>query len=151
MGGLRRLVSAHAVQKDGVLVMRIVRISALSLIAALLFATIFPAGGARAADAGAAVHGTLVDAATGLALAGATVQTEGPTVVTTTTDRQGRFTISGLVPGYYALLVTFTGYVTTESEPFKVEVGPAQILTLSIQRGQGASSSTRVLGTTTVR
>lgn len=107
-------------------------------------------GRASAADTGS-VRGKIVDAATGLALGNVLVQTEGPTVTATTSDAHGNFVLTGLMPGYYNLLMYMSGYVTTESEPFRVaEKDVARELTLSLQRGQGISMSTRVLGTTTI-
>ena len=105
------------------------------------------------ADGGstATIHGKVVDAGTGFALAGVLVQTEGPTIETTKTDQSGHFELSGLIPGVYSLLTRLDGYVTTESEPFRVAASGAQTLTLSIQRGSGVSASNRVLGVTTVR
>lgn len=118
---------------------------------AIVVSTFLFGGHALAAGAGA-VRGKIVDAATGLALAGVLVQSEGSTITATTSDAHGIFTLSGLIPGYYSLLMYMKGYVTTESESFQVSAsGPAQPLTLALQRGQGISSSDRVLGTTTVR
>ena len=110
------------------------------------------AGAASADQTGAAVSGKVIDAATGLGLAGVLVQTEGPTITASTTDARGAFSLAGLTPGYYNLLMYLNGYVTTESEPFRVDPNATQRpLTLALQRGQGLSQSTRVLGTTTVR
>ena len=71
------------------------------LVGAGLLAIIFIAlafGRANAADA-LTVRGKIVDAATGLALSGVTVQTEGPTLTSTTSDRNGDFALSGLTAG----------------------------------------------------
>lgn len=120
-------------------------VTALSLL-------LLAAGVSRAsADAPGIVSGKIVDAATGLALSGVLVQTEGPTITASTSDKQGSFQLTGLMPGYYNLLMYLNGYVTTESEPFRVDVGyPKAPLTLSLQRGSGLSQSTRVLGITAV-
>ena len=107
-------------------------------------------GPARADDTGT-VRGKIVDAATGLALSGVLVQSEGPTITAGTSDSHGQFQLTGLLPGYYNLLIYLNGYVTTESEPFKVGATAQAPLTLALQRGEGVSQSTRVLGITTVR
>lgn len=121
----------------------------IGLLACLsLFVTVV---GRASADAPGTVSGKIVDAATGLALSGVLVQTEGPTITASTSDKQGAFTLTGLMPGYYNLLMYLNGYVTTESEPFRVGGGaPKAPLTLALQRGSGLSQSTRVLGVTTV-
>lgn len=107
--------------------------------------------GSASAAAPGTVSGKIIDAATGLALSGVLVQTEGPTITASTSDKQGEFQLTGLMPGYYNLLMYLNGYVTTESEPFHVDVGyPKAPLTLSLQRGSGLSQSTRILGITTV-
>lgn len=125
--------------------------SALVGLLAFIISTSLLAGTALAADSGT-VRGKIIDAATGLALAGVLVQTEGPTVTTATSDRQGEFTMSDLTPGYYNLLMYLNGYVTTESDSFHVSaIVSSPVLTLALQRGQGLSTSARVLGSTTVR
>jgi outer membrane cobalamin receptor len=130
--------------------MRISKATAFIVSLAIVLSSAVCSVTAQAADSGA-IRGRVVDASTGLGLAGVLVQTEGPTINVASTDRQGDFALSGLVPGYYSLLMHLEGFVTTESEPFRVSVGPSQTLTLAIQRGSGISASTRVLGTTTVR
>jgi len=118
----------------------------------LVCLTLLLAGIGRAsADAPGTVSGKIIDAATGLALSGVLVQTEGPTITASTSDKQGAFKLTGLMPGYYNLLMYLNGFVTTESEPFRVGGGfPKGPLTLALQRGQGLSQSTRVLGVTAV-
>ena len=122
------------------------------IIGLLTCLSLFVAGfGSASADAPGTVSGKIIDAATGLALSGVLVQTEGPTITASTSDKQGEFHLTGLMPGYYNLLMYLNGYVTTESEPFRVDVGfPKAALTLSLQRGQGLSQSLRVLGVSTV-
>ncbi|HET9342667.1 MAG TPA: TonB-dependent receptor [Candidatus Eremiobacteraceae bacterium] len=122
------------------------------IIGLLTCLSLFVAGfGSASAAAPGTVSGKIIDAATGLALSGVLVQTEGPTITASTSDKQGDFQLTGLMPGYYNLLMYLNGYVTTESEPFHVDVGlPKAPLTLSLQRGSGLSQSTRVLGVTTI-
>src|SRR5579872_4542930 len=107
------------------------------------------------ADAtGAAVHsasGKVVDANSGLPLAGVKLATEGPTAATTTTRPDGTFTISGLASGEYSLIATRSGYETTASEIFIVGNEDISGLTLAIARTQGSNTGSRVLGRTTVR
>src|SRR5690348_3120059 len=118
-------------------------------LAAIILLILTLSGQASAADT-ASVRGKVIDAATGLALSGVLVQTEGPTINAATTDRRGDFEVDGLQPGYYNLLMHLDGYVTTESDPFRVDPEGTKPLTLALQRGQGIAQSTKVLGVTTV-
>ncbi len=121
----------------------------IGLLAIILLFTAF--GRASAAET-LTVRGKILDAGTGLALSGVVVQTEGPTIASTTSDSNGNFVLPGLMPGYYNVLMRLNGYVTTESEPFHIAAGAqTPMLTLVLQRGQGFSRSTRVLGVTTIR
>ncbi|MCB0661582.1 MAG: TonB-dependent receptor [Saprospiraceae bacterium] len=59
------------------------------------------------------VTGVVLDAETGESLIGASVTVEG-TSMGTTTDFNGRFTIKEVSNGDYTLVITYTGYETTE-------------------------------------
>lgn len=74
---------------------------------------------ARISAAGPAgqVSGQVKEAGRGVFLPGAVVRVNG---AETTTDREGRFRLTGLAPGRYTLEVDFIGYQTLRSE---IEVG----------------------------
>lgn len=61
------------------------------------------------------VTGVVLDAETGESLIGASVTMEG-TSMGTTTDFNGKFTIKDMKNGDYTLVITYTGYETTEME-----------------------------------
>ena len=115
---------------------------------ALLAAALFVSPGPLRA-AGIAVNGAVVDAQSGLPLAGVKLQTIGPTVQTATTNVAGKFTLTDLAPGTYSLQANLSGYETTISEEFSVTPGFLLPLTLALQRASG-STSLRVLARTTV-
>jgi outer membrane receptor for ferrienterochelin and colicin len=122
--------------------------------AAVLLAPIAVLAPAFADTATSMVHsasGKVVDANSGLPLAGVKLVTEGPTSATATTQLDGTFTIPGLASGEYSLVATRSGYETTASEIFIVGTEDLTGLTLAIARTQGSNTGTRVLGRTTVR
>src|SRR5580704_14750061 len=95
----------------------------------------------------ASVSGRVVDASTGLPLAAVSVEAVGVTHAFAHTDSTGRFTIGGLVPGSYHLLLTFGGYQKTSSDEFAIS-SDITSLTLSMSR-QNGSTGVRTLGRTT--
>lgn len=58
------------------------------------------------------IEGRVVDAVTGLPLAGVTVTASGPSTATTSTDSAGRFRLTDLAPGSYMLGFSLNGYVS---------------------------------------
>jgi len=120
---------------------------------ALAAAFLFLAPYAAFADTNASntytIKGIVVDAGTGLGLAGVKLTTNGPTVKTETSNAAGRFEISGLAPGFYALQMVLPGYDNTLSEQFSVGGGYSLPLTLALQRTTG-NTQIRTLGRTTV-
>jgi hypothetical protein len=52
------------------------------------------------------ISGVVVDGWTQLPLGGVTVSTAGPTVTSTTTDENGRYTLANLLPGTYTILLS---------------------------------------------
>ena len=115
-----------------------------ALLAAALF--IFPS---VSLATGVDVKGKVIDAASGLPLAGVKLQTLGPTVQTTITDASGDFKLTALSPGMYSLQADLTGYETTISEEFSVQPGFTLPLVLSMQR-TATATQIRTLGRTTV-
>ncbi|PZR60284.1 MAG: hypothetical protein DLM53_11460 [Candidatus Eremiobacter antarcticus] len=117
----------------------------------IAIATVLCAAPVLAADSAAGtIAGRVIEAGTGLPLQGVTVSTVGPTSAKALTDSAGKFSLQHLMPGRYGLVVTFTGYETTESNRFDLATGQNQSLTLAIQPTQG-SSNIRSLGKTTIR
>ncbi len=76
------------------------------------------------------VTGTVLDNDSGEGLIGATVLLKG-TTMGTTTDYDGSFTIEGVADGTYTVVVSFTGYETSESE-INVSGGAADIGRVSL-------------------
>ena len=102
-----------------------------------------------AAQSSAAVSGTVIDKATGLALSGARVaalQTKAATV----TDMAGHFRLP-VAPGQYVLEVTLSGYQTTDSPSIAVGSGEYSGVTLAIQRSEGSTAALRTIASTTSR
>jgi hypothetical protein len=120
----------------------------LLAVGALAAAFLFIAPPAARAD-GFAVKGKVVDAATGLPLAGVKLQTIGSTVATQTTNLGGHFEFDGLSAGTYSIQATLPGYDNTVSEEFTVGGSFALPLALVMQRTSG-SSQIRTLARTTV-
>ena len=126
----------------------------IALLVLAIFASTAGFAPAFADSAAATVHsasGKVVDANSGLPLAGVKLVTEGPTAATTTTRPDGTFTIPGLASGEYSLIATRSGYETTASEIFIVGDQDLAGLILAIAQTQGSNTGSRVLGRTTVR
>jgi hypothetical protein len=111
-------------------------------------AMIVSAVAAAAADT-ARIDGNVIEATSGLPLAGVTVQTEGPTPAKTRTDAKGAFSLDNLTPGRYVLVATLAGYERTESVAFDLAAGQDQSVTLAINRA--TEGAVKTLGRTTIR
>ncbi len=101
-------------------------------LACALLACALPAG----ALTNSSIAGQVVDAASGLALAGASVRIAG-TTRHTSTDAHGAFRFSDVVPGTYRLEVQAPGYQPALSTPVTVGENATAHTTLAIQRATG--------------
>ena len=109
------------------------RLPVLAVLAtALLCALALPAR----AQTGSSIAGIVVDAASGLALSGATVRILD-TSHRTATDAHGAFHFSGIAPGTYRLEVRCLGYQPALSTPVTVGTRGAARTTLAVQRATG--------------
>jgi hypothetical protein len=86
--------------------------------------------------ASSSITGQVVDAASGLALAGATIRI-ADTTRHTSSDAHGAFLFSDVAPGTYRLEVQAQGYQPALSTPVIVGAGAATRTTLAIQRAIG--------------
>jgi len=99
------------------------------------------------AQSGAEIDGIVVDAASGVALSGATVRIAHSTQ-RTSTDARGAFHFTGLGPGRYQFEVQLGGYQPVVSTPVTLGTSGTVRTTLAIQRAIGglhtiAQTSTR--------
>ncbi len=95
----------------------------------------------------AALDGTVVDAQTGLPLAGAQVVIVDRPLVRVATAADGAFHILGLLPGVYRLRVDRGGYQPAESSDLALVSGQHAGVTLALQR-TAAASPLGVIGAT---
>jgi hypothetical protein len=82
------------------------------------------------------IDGRVVDAQTGLALAGASVSVVGGAIggpLSFVSDRSGSFRVVGLRPGTYALRVARNGYQPSDADNITVTDAAAANITLSLQ------------------
>lgn len=89
------------------------------------------------AQIGASIAGIVVDAASGLALSGATVRIVD-TPQHTATDARGAFRFAIVAPGTYRLEVSCEGYQPALSTPVTVSANGAARATLAVQRATGS-------------
>ncbi len=90
----------------------------------------------------AAVTGTVTDES-GAPIAGVTVDLRGITNKTTTTDSAGKFSVSGLVAGFYVVSASKAGYTTAVQNDVALFSG--ETTTLAIQIGVVTFSSLRTI------
>ena len=101
-------------------------------LACAFFACVLPAR----ALTGSSIAGQVVDAASGLALAGATVRI-AESLRRTSTDAHGAFRFDDVAPGTYRLEVAAQGYQPALSTPLEVGANTSAHTTLAIQRAVG--------------
>ena len=92
------------------------------------------AGNARQASTGTGtLHGQVTDPS-GAAVASATVLVTTPSGAATTasTNRDGIFEVTGLVPGKYGVKVVAPGFTTFDQADVEITAGQAQTLTVSL-------------------
>ncbi|MDP9017240.1 MAG: TonB-dependent receptor, partial [Candidatus Eremiobacteraeota bacterium] len=130
------------------MIVRVFRTAAYILIAALT--VIFHPLAATAADApaatlsGAVVNGVIEDG-TAAPVAGALATLKGPQKYSATSDAQGKFSITNVMPGQYTLIVTKAGYSTAVQESLIALAGQVQEFTIKID--QVSFSSLHSIGT----
>jgi hypothetical protein len=112
-------------------------------LACAFFACALPAR----ALASSSIAGQVVDAASGLALAGATVRIAN-TLAHATTDAHGAFVLTGIAPGTYRLEVRAQGYQPALSTKLVVTADVRAYTTLAVQR---ATSNLHVIAVTSTR
>jgi outer membrane receptor protein involved in Fe transport len=121
------------------------RFAPVALASALAFAAIGGAPHAATAQSVSAgsVTGT-VTGADGSAIAGAAVVLQGPVAQNTTSDRLGNFAFTAVPPGAYTILVTKTGFASTQQEGVFVLAGSAT--TVNAALSPSSFSSLRTIG-----
>ncbi len=120
------------------------RVIAVALAAAFVISA---AVAAPAQAANGRISGVLLDQSNGLPLSGATLvlSADGVTVKTVKSNARGSFTIDGVKPGLYTILIQANGYVTSQSREFVVTQGQETALNLAVNRAsvnQGGSLQT---------
>jgi hypothetical protein len=91
------------------------------------------------------VSGLVADTA-GTPVAGANITLTGPKTYTATSDGQGRYTITGVVPGIYVANVSRAGFQTGTEQDVAVTAGVP--ITLNVQLAAPTLSTLRVIGST---
>ena len=114
---------------------------------ALAFAPLAAFAQAPAAPAGAtgSISGT-VTTSDGVPIANAQVSLEGARSSAARTAADGTFTLTGIVPGIYSIVVTRSGFDTALQSGIAV-VG-TQTVTVRVSMAQSSFSSLRVIGST---
>lgn len=93
------------------------------------------------------LSGRVVDSASALPIPGVRVTTDGPTVLTATTDANGRFMLPRLKQGIYTLTARTSGYQAAATDPITTLDGQAATVTLTLQRFNG-NTGLRTIGKT---
>lgn len=93
-------------------------------------------------QASGSIQGVVTDADGGLTLPGASVMIEG-TSQGASTDKDGKFQLTKLLPGNYSVVVSFIGYQSKKIENIAVTANNAS--TISVALSQGASSLQEVV------
>ncbi|MBV9232869.1 MAG: TonB-dependent receptor, partial [Candidatus Eremiobacteraeota bacterium] len=125
-----------------------------SFFAAALCLWLFSAAPATAQVASAitsGLSGRVVDQSTGLPIAGATIETVGPTAQSVTSDSNGHFAMDRLVLGLYHLRIGRQGYQTAVSDSFSVSAFQAPVVTLALAPQRTAASGLLTIGHTSTR
>ncbi len=110
-------------------------IKAYSVIAAVVILMALPLVAQQTTTVTGGLNGTVVDS-TSAAVVGATVTLTGPQgsrVITT--DTLGHYSSSGLVPGYYDVVVEKAGFKTTKSVHNEIVVGGSSLLNFTLPVG----------------
>jgi TonB-dependent receptor len=115
-------VSSPAPRRAALWLRRLVRLAVLIPAAAAAFAQ-------SAGDA--VLNGRIFDASTRAALGGAEVAVRGPVTATATTERDGSFSLRGLPPGNYTVVVRYLG-LAEKSVAVAVAAGRAADVSVSL-------------------
>jgi len=105
------------------------------IVVAIVALMALPLAAQQAATITGGLNGTVTDS-TSAAVAGATVTITGPQGTRViTTDAQGHYGISGLIPGFYDISVEKTGFKKVQSKHNEVVVGGSSLLNMSLPIG----------------
>lgn len=111
----------------------IVKVVGLGL--AMLLTAAIPLAAQQTSTVTGGLNGTIVDSS-GAVVAGATVTTTGPQGSRVQmSDTLGRYTFSGLVPGYYNVKVEKNGFQTVTSEHNEIVVNVSSLLNFTLTVG----------------
>lgn len=102
------------------------------ILSVLLVAPAFPTGSAWGQTASGKISGKVTDAETGDAIIGANVVLLN-TALGASTDVEGEYVILNVVPGTYAIRVSYIGYQTTIMENIRVVAGITQVVNVAIR------------------
>ncbi|MBV8198608.1 MAG: TonB-dependent receptor, partial [Candidatus Eremiobacteraeota bacterium] len=122
---------------------------------AAIFAVSFFAAPPALAQSGIAItsglSGRVVDQSTGLSIAGATVETVGPTAQSAVSDANGYFSMDRLALGRYHLRVAHQGYQTAVSDGFTLTALQAPVVTLALAPQRAGAGGLLTIGHTSTR
>ncbi|MBP9882220.1 MAG: TonB-dependent receptor [Chitinophagales bacterium] len=82
---------------------------------------------------GGTISGHVIDNTNSEDLIGATVSLENDKSIGTTTDIDGRFSLSGLAPGQYSILVTYVSYNTKLIQDVEVKEGEVTTMEIALE------------------
>jgi hypothetical protein len=103
-----------------------------------------PAAFAQQASAAAGSITGTVTSADGSPVGGAAISLQGPAPQRTASDAKGHFAFASVVPGTYTIVVTKSGFSTTQQEDVYVVAGSAASVSATL--AQSSFSSLRQIG-----
>lgn len=122
------------------------------IVTAFLLVALSPLPSLAQASSTSTVAGKVIDASTGLGIAGATVVVVGAPTLSATTDVAGAFRITGVPAGLRQVEIRRAGYETVDSDEFTATSGTAATITLALQSvTTTGSNGTAVIGRTSTR
>ncbi len=101
----------------------------------LLFFFLLLAAGQLSAQTTATLYGKVIDARTEEPLIGVTVQIDGQSIGTTT-DLDGNFTLTGIIPGSYNIIASYLGYETATRANVIVQSRGNDAINISLREAQ---------------
>ena len=106
-----------------------------AVVVAIVVLTLLPLSAQQLSTVTGGLNGTVIDS-TSAAVAGATVTLTGPQGTRViTTDAQGHYSISGLIPGFYDVAVEKTGFKKVQSKHNEVVVNASSLLNFTLPVG----------------